>query len=111
MKDVDPVVCETIAGYLQVKPSKLVAQFEGGSGRAGGWNKTLAILGTPSHDPDVGEGSAGQIGLNITWYCKQQSETFPANLSSLPDIDYPSKVSVLSRFLFLPGEPEKSTHF
>ena len=92
MKDVYPPVCTPIVGYITIRPSRLVAQFEGGSGRAGGQNRMLPISAAPSHDPDVGP---TMEGLKLCWFCKLQSETFPSDYDSMPEIDLPKNVSLL----------------
>ncbi|XP_065066412.1 uncharacterized protein LOC135692255 [Rhopilema esculentum] len=86
MKDVYPPVCTPIIGYITIRPSRLVAQFEGGSGRAGGQNRMLPISASPSHDPDVGP---TMEGLKLRWFCKLQSENFPSDYDSMPEIDLP----------------------
>ena len=86
MTDVKPIVCASLAGHIVIRPSDLVAGFVGGTGRAAGSNRLVTVDANPSHDPDVGDTNEG---LSFSWYCKQQLEVFPADLTNLTDNVYP----------------------
>lgn len=98
MKDVYPPVCTTITGFIKVNPSIMVAQFEGGSGRAGGKDRILQISAMPSHDPDTS--LTFDDDIKVAWCCKRQSEIFPDNLEDIPDLDYPEEVCKSCTLLF-----------
>ena len=93
MKDVGPPVFSSITGYIKVNPSQIVAKFVGGSGRAGGKDRMLAIDASSSHDPD--ESPEWDDNIKICWFCKRRSESFPDNLLEAEDVSYPAEVCVV----------------
>lgn len=68
-------------GYIEVTPSTLIVNITGDKIASQGFNKTLTLSGSLSHDPDVGEGN--HQGLNFTWLCRRDDETFP-NHANVP---------------------------
>ena len=93
-----PPVCTSIMGYVKVNPTPMVAQFEGGSGRAAGKDKMIKISATPSHDPDTS--LTIDKDMKISFFCKRQAETFPDDLDNLTDVTYP--VEVCCKFKIIP---------
>ena len=92
MKDVDPPVFSSITGYIKVNPSQIVSKFVGGSGRAGGKDRMLLIDASASHDPD--ESTEWDENMQISWFCKRRSESFPDNLLELQSVTYPAEVCI-----------------
>ena len=80
-------------GYVEVTSTTLVANISGASQASQGLNKKLTLNGSMSHDPDVGEGV--YTGLDFTWFCKKEDETFPDNMTSLPVVNHPAVSTVL----------------
>jgi len=57
--------------FLQVKESALVATIAGGTSVQRSIHKPIVLDGTPSYDPEDGEGSSV---VNFTWACFQAQE-------------------------------------
>lgn len=60
--------------FLQVKESALVATIAGGTAVQRSIHKPIVLDGTPSYDPEDGEGSSA---VNFTWACFQAQENAP----------------------------------
>jgi len=60
--------------FLQVKESALVATIAGGTAVQRSIHKPIVLDGTPSYDPEDGEGSSA---VNFTWACFQAKENAP----------------------------------
>ena len=69
-------------GYIEVTSTTLIANITGASQASQGFNDTLTLNGTLSHDPDVGPGN--YTGLEFTWLCRRNNEKFPNNITALP---------------------------
>ncbi len=69
-------------GYIEVTSTNLIASISGANQASQGFNTTLTLDGSLSHDPDVGEGD--YTGLDFTWLCRRRNEKFPDNITGLP---------------------------
>lgn len=78
-------------GYIEVTSTTLVANISGANQASQGFNKTLTLDGSRSHDPDVGEGD--YTGLDFTWLCRRGNERFPDNITALPVV-FPQSGSI-----------------
>lgn len=79
-------------GYIEVTSTMLVANISGASRASQGLNKKLTLNGSKSYDPDVGQGV--YTGMNFTWLCRKESEVFPDDVTTLPEV-YPPAGSTL----------------
>ncbi|XP_068684192.1 polycystin-1-like protein 2 [Montipora foliosa] len=77
-------------GYVEVTSSSLVVNIFGDWQVFQGFNKTLTLNGSLSYDPAVGK--RDYTGLNFTWLCRRDEETF-TNYTELLPVSQP-----LSRF-------------
>lgn len=62
-------------GYIEITSSALIVNITGDRIASQGFNKTLTLNGSLSHDPDIGKGD--HQGLNFTWLCRRDEENFP----------------------------------
>ena len=76
------------SGYVEVTSTTLVADISGASYASQGFNHKLTLNGSKTHDPDVGQGI--YIGMNFTWLCRKESEVFPDDVATLPEVFPPA---------------------
>ena len=69
-------------GYIEVTSTNLVANITGAIRACQGNNETLILNGSLSHDPDVGPGK--YTGIEFTWLCRRENESFLNNITALP---------------------------
>ncbi|PFX27651.1 Polycystic kidney disease protein 1-like 2 [Stylophora pistillata] len=71
-------------GYIEVTSTTLVANISGANHASQGLNEKLTLNGSKCYDPDVGQGV--YTGMNFTWLCRKESEVFPDDATTLPEV-------------------------
>ena len=73
-------------GFLEIKPSTVYARIDGGQEVVRGQGSILTLDASPSCNKDLGAGKYS--GMNFTWFCKKQNESF-GNKTHFPKIHVP----------------------